>query len=536
MLLCVVIDLDVNAMKKRLHTLFLSILFISALHAQQPSFDVRVNLPVGEIATHSIFPASGGVILAGAYINPSQSFSLRIMRHDDEGEVVWVRTYSNARYAAMNLSSMVKANDGGFWLGINAHTLNSFEGEALLVKFDSAGLVVNEKYIKAPDSPLYHVGAQVHVAESADGSLYVTFNQSNDTASLDYFAVVMRLNASGNAVWTKMIDQPQSIPLKINASNPNRIHIAGSFGEPQLITFDSLGQVVSSFEYGTPIPLELGFFDWHIDSAGIIRALLFNLGAGGISLLVRQDTTEAILFAQHSTGMSTRILIPSQNDYITAGIRGSGSLPVFCNWQQNVTSLRGLRFLEPSSGYYFQRVSSSSNGSLFFVAGDYSFQSSAPNSIVRTDMAVNDILPQSGCVVVPDTIDVFPLQTSRTAFLQPILNKQNSVYTTSSVAGSEQITVQVNCKQVGIAEHATENRLQLYPNPASGLFTITGELGRIVQIRLYNTAAQLVFSDTPRQSDTSYSFDVSALPEGLYLIQAVSENGETVTARLLVKH
>ena len=92
MLLCIVIDLDLNAMKKRLHTLFLSILVMSALHVQQASFDVRVNLPVGEIATHSIFPASGGVILAGTYINPAQTLSLRIMRHDNEGEVVWVRT------------------------------------------------------------------------------------------------------------------------------------------------------------------------------------------------------------------------------------------------------------------------------------------------------------------------------------------------------------------------------------------------------------------------------------------------------------
>jgi hypothetical protein len=536
MLFCVVIDLSFNAMKKRLHTLIFSILLMSVLNAQQPSFDVRVSLPAGEMATHSFFPSSGGVILAGTYINSAQSFSIRIMRHDSEGEVVWVRTYTNPRYASFYLSSMVKADDGGFWLGVNAQTFNSFEGEALLVKFDSAGLVVNEKYIKAPDSPFYSVGAQVHLAESEDGSLYVAFNQNNDTLSLDYLAVVMRLNAAGNLVWTKVINQQQSIPSKINATNPNRIHIGGSFGQAQLITFDSLGQVFSSFKYSSPLWVTLGFYDWHIDSAGRIRALLFSMGAGGSALLVRQDTTGAILFAQHASSMSGRILIPSQNDYITAGIRGSGNVPVFCNWQQNATSLRGLKFLEPSSSYYFQSAESLPNGSLFFVAGDYSFQSSSPNSIVRTDMAVNSILPQSGCVVVPDTIDVFPFQAARVAIFQPIFSKQNSVYSTSSVTGSEQITVQLNCKQVGITEFASESGLQLYPNPASGLFTVTGAFGRIAQIRLFNAAAQLAFSDSPQQSDTTYSFDVSMLPEGLYLVQAILENGETISVRLLVAY
>ena len=71
-----------------------------------------------------------------------------------------------------------------------------------------------------------------------------------------------------------------------------------------------------------------------------------------------------------------------------------------------------------------------------------------------------------------------------------------------------------------------EDMLKIYPNPTSGLFTVSlaTENANIESIRLYNISGQLVKQLNNVNSNNS-SFNVNELSQGVYIIQVLTDNG-----------
>ena len=71
--------------------------------------------------------------------------------------------------------------------------------------------------------------------------------------------------------------------------------------------------------------------------------------------------------------------------------------------------------------------------------------------------------------------------------------------------------------------------VNLYPNPSSGMFTINGQVSKVV---VYSITGQIVKS-FERISSENYQFDVNELTNGVYLVKAIDENNRSKTMKLI---
>lgn len=78
----------------------------------------------------------------------------------------------------------------------------------------------------------------------------------------------------------------------------------------------------------------------------------------------------------------------------------------------------------------------------------------------------------------------------------------------------------------GITDDISSGNLKIYPNPTSGIFTITGENIRGIQIR--NAAGGMLYTVS------SPSVDISDQPDGIYLLNITTDKG-TFTKKILKK-
>ena len=72
------------------------------------------------------------------------------------------------------------------------------------------------------------------------------------------------------------------------------------------------------------------------------------------------------------------------------------------------------------------------------------------------------------------------------------------------------------------AETGLSSRVQVYPNPSTGLLNITGVEGSAQRVQLVNLQGQLLLNKQLKQGQTQ--LDVSALPKGLYLVRVGQHN------------
>ena len=80
--------------------------------------------------------------------------------------------------------------------------------------------------------------------------------------------------------------------------------------------------------------------------------------------------------------------------------------------------------------------------------------------------------------------------------------------------------------------HATENYVQIYPNPVSNQFTISGELN-LYQIEILNSAGQI--HQTVNPIGNNHTIDISTLPSGLYFVRVQNLNNNMLEVQKIIK-
>jgi hypothetical protein len=87
--------------------------------------------------------------------------------------------------------------------------------------------------------------------------------------------------------------------------------------------------------------------------------------------------------------------------------------------------------------------------------------------------------------------------------------------------------------EVGIEQLKIENgELKIYPNPASGIATISAT-DEIEQLNIFDITGRLVKSQSP--ANRQVTFDTGILPKGIYLVQARLKDGGVQMGKVVVK-
>ena len=97
---------------------------------------------------------------------------------------------------------------------------------------------------------------------------------------------------------------------------------------------------------------------------------------------------------------------------------------------------------------------------------------------------------------------------------------------------TEEIPADCSGTIVGLSDPGIkEGRIQIYPNPVSGQFTISGASG--TQIEILSSTGQLQLTIHPNEN--LHTVDVSALPAGLYFVKVMRPDGISVEIQKIVK-
>lgn len=115
----------------------------------------------------------------------------------------------------------------------------------------------------------------------------------------------------------------------------------------------------------------------------------------------------------------------------------------------------------------------------------------------------------------------------------PTVTTEYTVTVTDNVSASSFFTktIVVDCT-VGLADNVLENKIKIYPNPATQMVTINIDdalLSSDLKIEVYNTAAQLVLTEKYVASATNAlntkTLYLNSFSKGIYLLKVITEKG-----------
>jgi subtilisin-like proprotein convertase family protein len=93
----------------------------------------------------------------------------------------------------------------------------------------------------------------------------------------------------------------------------------------------------------------------------------------------------------------------------------------------------------------------------------------------------------------------------------------------------------VNCDAVTRIEETSEIVVSVFPNPSTTYFFVDGNLAANTHLSLYNQTGHLVFTENINGARVQ-RIDVSALPDGLYILHLRGDTGKTTFKKVLVAH
>lgn len=118
-----------------------------------------------------------------------------------------------------------------------------------------------------------------------------------------------------------------------------------------------------------------------------------------------------------------------------------------------------------------------------------------------------------------------PLKTKLFYKVMVITDAQDTLYSN---------TIETEMWNTGI-QYVFDNQLQFFPNPSDGLFNLNIADRDISAIQIYASNGQLIKDFESSQEAGNLSIDLSALNNGLYLVQLTLADGTAMRARLILQ-
>jgi hypothetical protein len=519
-------------MKK--HIILFTILFILNLsfyaQAQQNTFArVFYDTQQNGIQAKAIAATPDkGYIIAGT----GPAINGIIIKTDSVGQLSWNKTY-NLTNSNILINGMTATNDSGYMLFGTSYNTISSRNNALCIKINASGDTLWSETIGMND---FHINA-VSLQQAADSGFIMTGYTENNTGPYSRIFTA-KLNANGNLLWANVfsISNYSNIGYSVKPTPDNGCLIIGSytdctpcFSYAFLIKLSESGMHTWSKKYRQTSTDFCSGYDFLNTDSGY----LCYLSSG----LVQTDFSGNVLWTKSFAGMN-------------------GSECINCP-QPKLRNTPNHGYALLSSGFFSGRMlttDSEGNGvwaeSLFLSGADVAVTSddgfiiagNGPLVGVKGPMVYS---PQIGLIrvsatgVAPECIfpeQVNPITDTITA--SPVVFTMVSggaIYKIHPDISSTDLTEYAGCVDFigGMAENAQTMGISIFPNPASTIVNIESEKEFMEgMITVYNTSMQVMLQLPLRQKHTE--IDISSFSSGLYFVKIASK--KTVGAWKLLKN
>jgi len=516
----------------------------------------------------------------------SSEFDGFIVKYSPSGSVLWAKRMGGSSWDdGYSITSDLNGNI--FVTGDFDSDIIDFGGKSLtrtgtginfyLVKYDPAGTVLWAKNANGSGTNIDGC-----IAADANGNVVVSGPYQGSTMTFGsvvlpsgfYGAVfIVKYSASGTVLWAKSADGCGYETSYGIATDPsNNIYITGTF-QSASISFDNIKLINSELN-----AICTGNFDMFIvkynSTGSAVWAKCYGsndpYGDGYVlSNSIVSDGSASIYaigtFNSDSLVFDTPPLKNSfsgTNDIFIAKFDYSGNAV----WSKNAGS---------SGSDWGTGIVTGSNGDVF-VSGDFWSQSVNFGNNYLTNTGGSDIYtgllsgicsaatiavqPQNQTVSegTPATFSVTPSGTPPFTY-QWYVNGQiphygevstNSTYLANipptegngfsyyclvfNCSGSNAVksNTAILATNLGIGEPGKNEFITLYPNPASGKFTVSMGIGRIQRIEIYNVYGEKIYATSSVGQQASSEVEISGIPKGVYFVNIY--DATTVYVRKIV--
>lgn len=458
-------------------------------------------------AFHYLKATQNGFIATGRSDAGGNQYDMTLAKMDAEGTIEWMRSYGTTGwdwgYQATALA------DGGYaMVGYGDGLGTGYAPSGYLVRTDATG---NELWARSISSG-GGVDEAYSIAESTTGDIYV------GGRSLGYFtgdvtAFITKISSSGAHVWTRVLEQGIETVALSPAANGGVTYLA----HPQYVEGGAGDYEIAWGTFGT-------------DGTLLESNLYGGVGSdNGTAMFELADGTLAIVGFTNS----------GTTDWSGLLIRTNSQLEAQCNnleldlpWTEDVaivnpfTSLTGSGFTTFAYNLGTEAVTVSTFNPCCSVSADFEVANTGLESTFNnTSAGAATYLWDLGDGT--ETDEVSPAHTYTVA-------GEYTVCLTAFGDCGEATTCQDISIGVGIAEAQGTFRVDVFPSPASGSFTVRSPEQLIRSVRLVDAGGREVARYDGLRTE-QIVVPVNGLAAGIYVVRTELANGGIVRAQVAIE-
>jgi hypothetical protein len=409
-------------------------------------------------------------------------------------------------------------------------TFNAYTTNAFVAKLDAQGGFVWATQAIGGDS---NWTVPRSIVTDAQGNTFLTgifrngytvsFGSTSLSGSSDGF--ITKLNTSGQFLWAKKmtkVGMANSFAMDVSLDATGNVYAVGNFINTAVFGSYSLTTTAYPSTFTTKLNTD-GDFLWAVKAGGISETNGNGIvqDASGNSYIVGE-------FVNTTTFGTLSLTSGGQKDIYIAKLNAQGQYV----WAIKVGGTGydyGITIKKDSTGGIYVSGIVSSGLTTF---GTIAFTSPQYNQAFIAKLNAEGVF--SWVKLIDETnVKEMAIDTEGKAHITGILGGPSDfgTVTLTQLGNGDIYVAKTSDTNLERSENLYSN-LSVYPNPSSGVFTLSTNTIEEKEIQLYAISGQLVLHKTT--SDSSIAIDLSNQPKGVYFINLIGQNSNQ-TFKVIVK-
>lgn len=517
------------------NTILFAALFLAAASLNAQSFQKTYGGRFADLMGYSLAATSDKGFLftgSGKSVNGAANANILLIRTNNSGDTLWTRSFGGA-YADDGYYAMETA-DSGYLVGGDTYSFGAGRSDAYVLRTDKKGkLLWSKTYGGAGSEDI--TGA----IQTADGGFLLLGSTSSYGAG-DFDIYLLRINASGDTLWTKTIGGPKAdFGLCLRVTADKGFIISGytqSFGAGEddalLLKLDTDGQLQWMKTYGGKSS-DAGSSVLQTADGGFLlsgKTHSFQNPVDGDAYLVRTDNNGDTLWtrqygesngtewAHDAAESSTGELLVTGDTYSF----GAGHSDVYLLRTDQNGNVLGSKTYGTASFDYGRSIWQDTDGSYVIGGQSSGFGDGDLDLYLIKEERFNG---NETCNQQWAATASFPTPTHSSSVFPLVSGTTTIINNPATLTGAGMQYESLCLAATALQEPAKGQPINIFPNPATGIFTVS--LNKAQRILVYDLNGNIVYRE--EQQRLVHQLDLSWIPKGIYILRSGADGEQKGT-------